>query len=78
MNRLFRRIRENECLDYIEESEDEDDFENINEDKFVDINKKINIECVYSYKYKLWIPIKESTNKISTKIDILNVEKNYN
>ena len=78
MNRLFRRIRENECLDYIEESEDEDDFENINEDKFVDINKKLNIDCVYSYKYKLWIPIKESTNKISTKIDILNVEKNYN
>ena len=44
--------KKNECLDYIE-SEDEDDFENINEDKFV-INKKLNIDCVYSYKYKLW------------------------
>ena len=39
MNKIFRKIRENDNLDYIEESEDEDDFENMDEDKYVDLQK---------------------------------------
>jgi hypothetical protein len=58
LNGLFRRIRENKNLDYIEESDDEDDFENIQEDKYVDLNKTLLMECIFNNKFKKWIPIK--------------------
>lgn len=57
MNKLFRKIRENQNLDYIEESDDEDDFENIDHDKYVDLNKKIIMECVFHNKFKKWVPV---------------------
>jgi|UniRef100_A0A6C0IMD6 hypothetical protein len=58
MNNLFRNIRENKNLDYIEESDDEDDFENIQHDKYVDLKKILRMECVYDRKYRKWTPIK--------------------
>ena len=58
LNGLFRNIRENRNLDYIEESEDEDEFENIKEDKYVNINKILLMECVFNNKFKRWIPLR--------------------
>lgn len=58
LNTIFRNIRENKNLDYIEESDDEDDFENIQEDKYVDLKKKVRMECVYDRKFRRWTPIK--------------------
>lgn len=58
LNSIFRNIRENRNLDYIEESDDEDDFENIQHDKYVDLKKKIRMECVYDRKFRRWTPIK--------------------
>jgi len=58
MNTLFRKIKENKNLDYIEESDDEEDFENTNIDKYVDLSKKIFMECIFNHKFKKWIPIK--------------------
>ena len=40
----------NDNLDYIEESDDEEMFENISLDKYVDLNKKINMKCMYIHK----------------------------
>ena len=57
MNYLFRNIKENKSLDALEESDDEDEFENVNLDKFVDLSKKIKMNCVYNYKFKKWTPI---------------------
>ena len=57
MNYLFRNIKENNSLDALEESDDEDEFENVNLDKFVDLSKKIKMNCVYNYKFKKWTPI---------------------
>jgi hypothetical protein len=57
MNGLFRNIRENKNLDFIEESDDEDDFQNMNEDKYVDVNKTILIECIFDRKFKKWTPV---------------------
>jgi hypothetical protein len=57
MNALFRNIKENKSLDALEESDDEDEFENTNIDKFVDLNKKIKMKCVFNYKFKKWTPI---------------------
>jgi hypothetical protein len=45
MNGLFRNIRENRNLDYIEESDEDEDFENTREDKYVDLTKELYIEC---------------------------------
>jgi len=64
MNRIFRRIRENDNLDLAEESEDEADFENTDTNKFVDLDRVAQIECVFSTRHKKWIPIRTSTDKI--------------
>jgi hypothetical protein len=58
MNSLFRNVKENINLDFIEESDDEDDFEDVRENKYVDLEKKIFMECVYHTKFKRWVPIK--------------------
>jgi hypothetical protein len=56
MNRLFRRIPENECLDAAEESEDEADFENVEPDKYVDLAKELLMEFRFHSKWKKWVP----------------------
>jgi hypothetical protein len=58
MNELFRNIKENRNLDYIEESDDEADFEDIREDRFVDLKKNLNMECIFNHKFKRWVPIR--------------------
>jgi len=58
MNGLFRHIRENKNMDYIEESDDEDEFQNLNEDKYVDLHKVLLMECVFHRKFKRWVPVR--------------------
>jgi hypothetical protein len=58
MNGLFRNIRENRNLDYIEESDDEDEFENMREDKYVNLTKELWMECSFHTKFKRWVPIR--------------------
>lgn len=82
MNNLFRNIKENSNLDLLEESDDEEEFENENKDKFVFLDKTIDMICNYNYKFKKWIPIKviDDRNKNNYKIidqnDLLHYEKN--
>jgi hypothetical protein len=57
MNALFRNIKENKSLDALEESDDEEEFENTNIDKFVDLTKKIKMKCIFNYKFKKWTPV---------------------
>jgi hypothetical protein len=58
MNGLFRNIRENRNLDYIEESDDEEDFEDTRLDKYVDSEKTLLMECVFHKKFKKWVPVR--------------------
>jgi hypothetical protein len=58
MNKLFRNIKENANLDALEESDDEEEFENGLIDKFVFLDKSYNMSCNYSHKFKKWIPQK--------------------
>ncbi len=64
MNSLFRNIKENKNIDFIEESDDEEDFENVSLDKYVDLEKSYKMKCVYNNKYKLWTPIEISKEPI--------------
>jgi len=58
MNGLFRNIRENKNLDAIEESDDEEDFQDSRIDKYVDLKKTMYVECMFSHKFKKWTPIR--------------------
>ena len=58
LNSLFRNIKENTNLDLLEESDDEDEFENTELDRFVDLEKTVVMECVYSNRFKKWEPVK--------------------
>ena len=62
MNKLFRTIKENERLDSLEESDDEDEFENMSEDKYVDLNKSFIMKCKFSQKFNKWIPLEVVNN----------------
>lgn len=57
MNEIFRRIRENSNLDYMEESEDESDFENDSDDKYVDLEKEVLMDFTFNSKFQKWIPM---------------------
>ena len=76
MNSLFRNIRENKNLDYIEESDDEADFQDVNPNKYVDTDKTIKMECMFHTKFKRWIPIK-CADKFNKVIHISRLVKDY-
>jgi hypothetical protein len=76
MNSVFRKIRgihigafqsvgdvgngNKISLDYIEESDDEEEFENINYDKYVNLDVVQKIKCKYSAKFRKWCPVGKS------------------
>jgi hypothetical protein len=70
MNKLFRTIKENDNLDALEESDDEDEFENISPDKFVDMDTTYVMNCLYSNKFKYWIPLDITKSSITKNSDI--------
>jgi hypothetical protein len=58
MNKLFRNIKENQNLDALEESDDEEEFQDDRIDKFVYLDRIYNMICRYNYKFKKWEPIR--------------------
>jgi hypothetical protein len=77
MNKLFRNIKENSDLDKLEESDDEDEFENSNIDKFVYLDKAFKMKCHYNKKFKKFVPIEVTEDKqISSIDDTTNFIKN--
>jgi hypothetical protein len=78
MNTIFRTIKENQNLDFLEMSDCEEEFENIKEDKFVNLKKIVYMKCKYNKKFKKWIPfeIVQFGEKLLTKKDINYLEYN--
>ena len=79
MNKIFRNIKENENLDFLEESDDEEEFQNEKIDRFVDINKTTYMICKFNHKFKKWYPVKEVSDlkqDIVEKNELLDYEKN--
>ena len=79
MNKLFRNIKENINLDALEESDDEDEFENENIDRFVYLNKSYKMICHYNHKFKRWKPIKLANEKseVIQLCELKNIYKIY-
>jgi hypothetical protein len=63
MNKLFRNIKENNNLDALEESDDEDDFEDDRSDKYVYLDRFYKMNCQFNYKFKKWMPISIANEK---------------
>ena len=57
MNSLFRNIKENINLDALEESDDEDEFQNNDDDQYVSLDTSYKMKCVFNHKFKKWQPI---------------------
>ncbi len=78
MNQLFRNIKENVNLDALEESDDEEEFENDKKDRFVFLDKAYNMVCAYNPKFKKWYPLRvaDTTAKIANRSEILSLENN--
>ena len=57
LNRLFRTIKENTNLDLLEESDDENEFQDVRDNKFVDLNKAILMKCAFSKRFRKWQPM---------------------
>ena len=76
MNNLFRDIKENRNLDALEESDDEDEFEDIRPEKYVYLNRMYNMLCVYNRKFDRWQPLKiEKDKQIVKHENIYQIEK---
>jgi hypothetical protein len=79
MNGHFRTIKENYNLDLLEMSDCEEEFENIKEDKFVNLKKIVYMKCKYNKKFKKWQPYEavQFGEKLLSKKDINYLEYNY-
>ena len=78
MNKLFRNIKENQNLDTLEESDDEEEFQNENTDRFVYLEKSYKMICAYHYKFKKWVPLrlaKDQNVKMITHGELSLLEK---
>ena len=79
MNKLFRIIKENNNLDALEESDDEEEFEKEDIAKFVHLDKSYKMICQFNHKFKKWTPIKlaNEDNKIITSYELKQIYKTY-
>jgi hypothetical protein len=79
MNKLFRIIKENDNLDKLEESDNEEEFENENINKFVHLDKSLKMYCNYNNKFKKWIPVNivEDKDEIVNLNQLKDIYKNY-
>jgi len=57
MNALFRNIKENRNLDALEESDDEEE-EALGPLALVDLNKCVQMSCIFNARFKRWQPVK--------------------
>ena len=75
MNSIFRNIKENDNLDALEESDDDEDFENINEDKYVTLDKCVHMDCIFNKRLNRYIPV--SVNDKSKVVYKNEISKKY-
>jgi len=75
MNNLFRKIKENKNLDLLEESDSEEEFENTDISKYVNLEKEYTIKCKYSNRFKKWIPLEINKDSIISRKELYNILK---
>ena len=73
MNNIFRNIKENKNIDYIEESESEDEFQDTDLYRFIKKELSYNMLCYYHNKKNKWIPISVTDKEAITKNKLFNI-----
>jgi hypothetical protein len=58
MNRIFRKIKGADNLNELEESDNEEEFQDSREDKYVYLDRTFNFVCEYNSKFKKWTPVR--------------------
>jgi len=78
MNGYFRNIKENKNLDALEESDDEEEFQDERPDKFVYLDKKYNMICKYNNKFRRWVPglLSGKQERVITKMELNQLVEN--
>lgn len=59
LNSLFRNIKENKNLDALEESDDEDEFQQ-DDNQYVFYDREIKMICAFNKKFQKWTPLRVS------------------
>lgn len=77
MNSYFRNIQENNNLDALEESDDEDTFQNIDITKFVKLNAEEYFECEYNNVFKMWVPVQYKDKNTVCDNDLPSIQSIY-
>jgi hypothetical protein len=70
---MFRKIKENENLDALEESDSEEEFENERADKYVFLEKTYFMVCAFNNKFKKWVPLRLA-NKNEKLVEITTLQ----
>ena len=74
LNSIFREIKESSNLDLLEESDEEEEFQNINDNKY-NLNNTVFMICKYNKNFNSWEPQKISKTKTTlSKNDIKELE----
>jgi len=77
MNKIFRKIKENANLDALEESDDDEEFEDIREDRFVFLDKSVTMECCFQKKTNTYVPVQIVTNRQIATLSSIHETKQY-
>ena len=67
MNALFRDIKENTNLDLLEESDEEEEFQETNDmNTYTDLEKVVEMECYYDEDLNKWTLLYKDNHQLST------------
>ena len=77
LNNQFRKIKENKNLDFLEESDDDHEFEDVRIDKYVDLSKSALYVCEFLPKFGKWQPIKLSnrSQRVTSSRELFEIER---
>ena len=72
MNNIFRSIKENANLDLLEESDSDDEFELVGENKHVDTDKEVALVCKFRPRFGAWEPLRRAAEPyaVATEDDV--------
>jgi len=77
LNQSFRTIKENANLDALEESDDEEEFEDVRADKYVDLKKSVAYICEYVPRFGKWQPIQRAarSKRLTSSRELAEMER---
>ena len=73
MNKQFRNIKENQNLDALEESDDEEEFEDVSEDRFLKHKNGLCMSLEWNERHNGWVPLEVSKGVPYTHRELMSI-----